>query len=90
MGVVVEVHVRRIAEVRLDDEQPPSRLEQAVNVANHRGRRVRVELLEDVRRERHIEGSLAKGAISMNEQIKAATGIDLAAMAKRLEGSGKP
>ncbi|HYU43766.1 MAG TPA: SPFH domain-containing protein [Vicinamibacteria bacterium] len=32
------------------------------------------------------DGSFAKAAISTNEQIKAATGIDLAAMAKRLQG----
>jgi flotillin len=35
------------------------------------------------------DGSFAKSAISTNEQIKAATGIDLAAIAKRLQGADK-
>jgi flotillin len=35
-------------------------------------------------------GTFAKGVISASEQIKAATGIDLAAAARRLEGTPKP
>jgi flotillin len=35
-------------------------------------------------------GSFAKSAISISEQLKAATGLDLPAVAKRLEGGAKP
>jgi flotillin len=35
-------------------------------------------------------GSFARSAIAANEQIKAATGVDLAAVARRLEGSPPP